>query len=265
MAGPYIFGVRHLSPAAAWHLRRTLDEVRPRLILVEGPSDFSDQMDWMCHPDTVLPAAMLAYTRESPVRTILYPFAVYSPEYQAILWAHQNGVECRFMDLPSSVFLAFDTDEPEDSDETPAVDTPTTEWVYHRLETLSGEAHDTFWERHFEQLTFPDAYRAAADAFGRQLREAAYADAPRRTAENLVREAYMKRTIQAAMNSGIPAEAVFCVCGAYHVAGLENGAVMTDAEEKTLPRVECCSTLMPYSYYRLSTRSGYGAGNKAPA
>lgn len=84
MAGPYIFGVRHLSPAAAWHLRRTLDEVRPRLILVEGPSDFSDQMDWMCHPDTVLPAAMLAYTRESPVRTILYPFAVYSPEYQAI-------------------------------------------------------------------------------------------------------------------------------------------------------------------------------------
>lgn len=132
--------MRHLSPAAAWHLRRTLDEVRPRLILVEGPSDFSDQMDWMCHPDTVLPAAMLAYTRESPVRTILYPFAVYSPEYQAILWAHQNGVECRFMDLPSSVFLAFDTDEPEDSDETPAVDTPTTEWVYHRLETLSGEA-----------------------------------------------------------------------------------------------------------------------------
>jgi len=142
---------------------------------------------------------------------------------------------------------------------------PTTEWVYHRLETLSGEEHDTFWERHFEQLTFPDAYRAAADAFGRQLREAAYADAPRRTAENLVREAYMKRTIQAAMNSGIPAEAVFCVCGAYHVAGLENGAVMTDAEEKALPRVECCSTLMPYSYYRLSTRSGYGAGNKAPA
>ena len=35
-------------------------------------------------------------------------------------------------------------------------------------------------------------------------------------AQAVVREAYMKRTIQAAMNSGIPAEAVFCVCGAYH-------------------------------------------------
>lgn len=45
MAGPYIFGVRHLSPAAAWHLRRTLAETRPQLILVEGPSDFSEQID----------------------------------------------------------------------------------------------------------------------------------------------------------------------------------------------------------------------------
>lgn len=265
MAGPYIFGVRHLSPAAAWHLRRTLAETRPQLILVEGPSDFSEQIDWLCHPDTVLPAAMLAYTKESPVRTILYPFAVYSPEYQAILWAHQNGVECRFMDLPSSVFLALDAAEPEDADAPPAGDTATTEWVYHRLETLSGEEHDTFWERHFEQLTAPGAYRAAADAFGRQLREAAYGDAPRRLAENLVREAYMKRTIQAAVESGIPAEAIFCVCGAYHVAGLESCAAMTDAEERALPRTECCATLMPYSYYRLSTRSGYGAGNKAPA
>ena len=28
--------------------------------------------------------------------------------------------------------------------------------------------------------------------------------------------------------------------------------------------MECSVTLMPYSYYRLSSRSGYGAGNKAP-
>ena len=38
-----------------------------------------------------------------------------------------------------------------------------------------------------------------------------------------------------------------------------------DAELKKLPRADSAATLMPYSYYRLSTRSGYGAGNKAPA
>ena len=44
MGTPVYFGVRHLSPAAAYHLRRALDEARPALVLVEGPSDLSDQM-----------------------------------------------------------------------------------------------------------------------------------------------------------------------------------------------------------------------------
>src|SRR6185503_14206623 len=34
--------------------------------------------------------------------------------------------------------------------------------------------------------------------------------------------------------------------------------------EKKLPRVDTVQTLMPYSYYRLSAQSGYGAGNGAP-
>lgn len=40
---------------------------------------------------------------------------------------------------------------------------------------------------------------------------------------------------------------------------------MTDAQLGLLPSVPCNVTLMPFSYYRLSTRSGYGAGNQAPA
>ena len=107
MSGPVFFGVRHLSPAAAFHLRQALDRAQPRLVLVEGPSDLNDQMEWLCHPETEFPAAILAYTKTPPVRTVLWPFAIYSPEVQAILWAHEHGVECRFMDLPSSVFLAL--------------------------------------------------------------------------------------------------------------------------------------------------------------
>ena len=107
MGGPVFFGVRHLSPAAAFHLRQALDELRPALILVEGPSDLNGQMHWLCHPETQFPAAILAYTRQAPVRTILYPLAVYSPELQAILWAHTHGTACRFMDLPSGAMLAL--------------------------------------------------------------------------------------------------------------------------------------------------------------
>ena len=257
MGGPVYFGVRHLSPAAAFQLRRALDEVRPELILVEGPSDLNGQMEWLCHPETKFPAAILAYTKEQPVRTILYPFALYSPEVQAILWAHEHHVPCRFMDLPSGVFLAMERPVipmPEDAADT-------TESVYERLETLTGEEHDTFWERNFEQA---EDYHAACNTFGRELRASVRED-PRRTAENAVREAFMKRVITQAVDSGVSAEKIFCVCGAFHVEGLRTCEAMKDEELAALPAVDSTSTLMPYSYYRLSTRSGYGAGNKAPA
>ena len=270
MGGPVLFGIRHLSPAAAFHLRRALDETRPRLVLVEGPSDLNDQMHWLCHSETEFPAAIMSYTAQPPVRTILYPFAVYSPEIQAILWAHEHGVPCRFMDLPSPVFLALQAAEEEialeeDQEDGGEEEAPmVSESVYRRLETLTGEEHDTFWERTFEQIETPEEYQAACNTFGNQLR-AASEDDPRQTAETLVREAYMKRTIQDAIDGGVPAEDIFCVCGAFHVAGLETCRPMTDEELQSLPRLESTATLMPYSYFRLSSRSGYGAGNKAPA
>ena len=64
MDGPVFFGVRHLSPGAAFRLRQALDACRPQLILVEGPSDLNAQMHWLCHPETKLPAAILAYTSQ---------------------------------------------------------------------------------------------------------------------------------------------------------------------------------------------------------
>lgn len=249
MGEPVYFGVRHLSPAAAFHLRKALDEARPELVLVEGPSDLNEQMKWLYHPDTQYPAAILAYTKTPPVRTILYPLAIYSPEVQAILWAYENKVPCRFMDLPSSVFLAMQKDEEADA--------PPTESVYERLEILTGEEHDTFWERNFEQCA---DYHAACNTFGSELRASGAVGA-----ENIVRESYMKRVILDTVKGGIPAEKIFCVCGAYHVDGLKNNSPMTDTELKKLPKADSAATLMPYSYYRLSTRSGYGAGNKAPA
>lgn len=278
MGGPVLFGVRHLSPAAAFRLRKALDEAKPELVLVEGPSDLNDQMRWLAHRSTRFPAAILAYTKEPPVRTVLWPFAIYSPEVQAILWASEHGVECRFMDLPSSVFLAFaeaaakraalqsEGDGGEAGDDDPGEPDAliTTESAYKQLETLTGEDHDTFWERNFEQLGDGEDFQTVNNTFGRQLR-AATLEGGRDLAETVVREAYMKRMVAQAIASGVPAEKIFCVCGSYHVAGLEENQPMTDEEESALPKVDCCATLMPYSYYRLSSRSGYGAGNKAPA
>src|ERR1043165_3150556 len=124
---PHIFGVRHLSPAAAWHLRQMLDRVRPKLVLIEGSDDADELIPHIVSPKSKLPIAILAYTADTPVRTFCYPLATYSPEYQALVWCQENKARARFMDLPSSVFLGLmdrgdgmavlDKDKPEDKKE----------------------------------------------------------------------------------------------------------------------------------------------------
>src|SRR5882762_2720262 len=104
---PLIFGVRHLSPAAAWHLRQLLDRVRPKLVLIEGSDDADDLISHIVSAKSKLPIAILAYTAAAPVRTFCYPLATYSPEYQALVWCQENKAKARFMDLPSSVFLGL--------------------------------------------------------------------------------------------------------------------------------------------------------------
>lgn len=264
MEHPVCFGIRHLSPAGAYHLRRLLDEREPELILVEGPSDFTALLGDIAGAETKPPIAVMAYTKESPIRTILYPFAEYSPEYQAVLWAKDHGVPCRFIDLPSGVFLGIqrpvtETTLSDDSENQGSGD------VYRLLDSQCREGgHEAFWEYTMEHSQTPEEYMAGAAVFGEELRSLTAgndSDWP----EILVREAYMRRQIARAAAEGFAPERTVVVTGAYHTAGLLSDApAMTDKERGELPAVECSVTLMPYSYYRLSSRSGYGAGNKAP-
>jgi predicted CopG family antitoxin len=292
-SSPHIFGVRHLSPAAAWHLRQLLDRVRPRLVLIEGSDDADQLIPHVVSPKSKLPIAILAYTADTPVRTFVYPLSNYSPEYQALLWCQEKKAKARFMDLPSSVFLGLydrddgtavldpekpeqkkddakadqDDDDAAEDDSSPSLEVqPARDSVYDQIARLAGEPdYETYWERHFEQLRGENSYVAAARSYGEELR--AMEDlSTRNSAENLVREAYMRRKIQQAVAEGFKPEQIVVVTGAFHasVLGPEHPA-MTDAEFAKLRRRESRMTLMPYSFFKLSSQSGYGAGNHAPA
>lgn len=262
MKHPYIFGIRHLSPAGAWHLTQFLEDKKPKLVLIEGPCDFNDQIENLTRKDTKPPVAILAYTKEAPVKTILYPMAEYSPEYQAVLWCSSHHAKCRFMDLPSGVFLALPSGrQPGREGEEGHMG------VYEQLDKKAGaDGQETFWERVIEHAGDTEGYHRGANTFGiclRELSRGSDSDWP----EILVREAFMRYKIAEAYEEGFAPEEIVVVTGAYHTAGfLEEQAVpMTKEEMESLPKLEASHTLMPYSNYRLSTRSGYGAGNKAPA
>lgn len=261
---PHIFGVRHLSPGGAYHLLQFLDEVKPTAVLVEGLADANDQIEYFTSKDTQLPIAILAYTEELPVRTLLYPFANYSPEYQALLWAKKHGALGEFIDLPSEVFIQLEHQISSSSREDTKESNRTS--VYEQWARLAGEEdHDSYWEYNFEHNLNKDTYRLAALEFGKSLRHLFY-DNQYEYAKNLIREAYMRRRIRKTIEAGHLPEKIVVVTGAYHATALGlDDEPMSDEEFEKLPRVKTKLTLMPYSYYRLSSRSGYGAGNNAPA
>ena len=107
------YGVRHHSPACAYFVGEFLSRAKPDVLLIEGPADLSSLIPQLCAPEVELPAAILAYTESTPVHTLLYPMAVYSPEHAAMRWAVRSGVEVRFCDLPSYCVLSTISDDSE--------------------------------------------------------------------------------------------------------------------------------------------------------
>lgn len=278
---PLCFGVRHLSPAGAFHLRRLLDDVRPQLVLVEAPVDLEPLLPDIVRPGTRPPIAMLAYTREPPVRSLLYPLMVYSPEYQAILWAREHDVPCRFMDLPSDVLLALlpecagtgddaygEAEEESDAQAAAAGESDTPGKSGTDGGTGSGEEQEFFWERVLEHAADGEAYRLGAAACGRQLRLRAAAEGQglrRKLAGLHIREAHMRRIMAQAVAAGVPAGRMVAVTGACHLEGLQTVPPLTDAELAALPRRPAGCTLMPYACKHLADRAGSGTGHKTPA
>ena len=254
---PFVFGIRHLSPAGAYYLKDFLNQVKPALVMIEGPSDFTDLIGDLGEKEVKPPIAVMAYTKELPIRTILYPFAEYSPEYQALLWAKEHQCSCRFCDLPSEIFMGIKAKKEEKE---LSFD------IYDALDKQSEDRdHETFWERTIEQCADMAGYKKGAQEFGKELRELSF-ECGEENKENLVREAYMRRKIAEAVKEGFEPEKIVVVTGSFHVEGILGGEpAMSDKELKSLPKAETMKTLMPYSYYRLSERSGYGAGNHAPA
>jgi len=265
MKTPHVFGIRHLSPGGAYHLRRFLNEIKPTAVLIEGPSDANDKIKYLTSPAVKPPIALLAYTEELPIETILYPFAEYSPEYQALLWAEENNAYSEFIDLPTEVFLAFDRARDINNEQGEHVS------IYDRWASSAGEKdHEVYWERFFEHNLNKDNYRLAVYEYSKSIRELSEQQDrlfnTKEYAVNLIREAFMRRNINKAIENGHSPDKIVIVTGAYHASALlysEND--MSEEEFKKLNRKSCKITLMPYSYYKLSSQSGYGAGNNAPA
>ena len=265
----HVLGIRHHGPGSARNVKAFLEKTRPDIILVEGPPEGDELLRWSAHSGFKPPIAILAYIPDQPHRAVFYPFAEFSPEWQAIYFGARENIPVRFMDLPLMHSFALDKKEK------PAEDTissnvlrhaeVTTE-VYrdplrHLAEAAGFDDGERWWEYMFEHRRNDEGIFDAVHEAMQTLR----AELPEKDdyIEKL-REAYMRKTIRQAEKDGY--QNIVVICGAWHAPALVNMPKQKDDNDllKGLPKVKVETTWIPWTYNRLTYASGYGAGIKSP-
>jgi hypothetical protein len=256
-----LLGVRHHGPGSARAVRAALAELRPDVVLVEGPPEADELVPLAADAGMEPPVALLAYVAGEPSRSAFWPFAVFSPEWQALGYALEAGVPVRFCDLPAANSLAGQPDGDAEHDQAVAVRIDPLGW-------LAGAAGYDDAERWWDDVVEhraggPSPFAAIAEAMA-TLRAHAPAVPAREAATEARREAHMRKVLRAALKEGHDRVAV--VCGAWHVPALADlpPAAADDRVLRGLPRVKVSATWVPWTHGRLASWTGYGAGVTSP-
>lgn len=293
----YWFPVRHHSPAAARHLAEALRARRPKLVFIEGPADATELVQHIVDTKTKPPVAIYSSYRdddnvlglagiESSAPDVpakfgaWYPLLPYSPEYVAMRVAKEIGAEVVFIDLPHHGLIKPHVADvaPEgaaigdaEADATEKADAGQLTWESLAVEstfykTLAAAAGYRSWPECWDALFEVGGRHDDAEAFRRDMTyfcAAVRATTPHARMENdgtFVREEHMWHAIETTLSARklAPKDAAV-VCGGFHVF-MRRELV----PPKELPKGTVYATVAPYSYFRTSELSGYGAGNRTP-
>ncbi|MCB1156619.1 MAG: hypothetical protein H7A25_04585 [Leptospiraceae bacterium] len=275
----HILGIRHHGPGSAKAVKTHLQKLKPDCVLIEGPPDSEDVLPLVMDKKMKPPVALLVYMEEEPQRAVFYPFAEFSPEWQAMQYALKKKVALHFMDLPIANRIALElkkeetekteeenttepvkTEEPEVEKE--ASEIPVNHDPFRYLAEAAGyKDGELWWEYTFEQReNSEDCFEAIQEAIHVLRTELPEVE----DEKEQLREAFMRKTIREAEAKY---KKIAIICGAWHGPALED---RTNEKEdaallKKLPAVKKIqSTWVPWTFSRLSMQSGYGAGIRSP-
>ncbi|MFV2113792.1 DUF5682 family protein [Micromonospora sp. LOL_025] len=300
---PYLIGVRHHSPALAAVVPALLDAAGAEVVCIELPADFQRWLPYLSDPAARAPLALVgSHGADGPMG--FYPFADFSPELAAIRWARQRGVEVICCDLPLADpgWTAGATDPATVPDPTAGAEpaaggepgpdagepVPGLRRSYAAALSASGTGRDgdDLWDRVVEVRAPgcpPEAVRRAALGVGWAMRTDS-ADRDGVPARDLARERHMRRVLAEA---GVDGRRVAAVIGAFHapalvttpsaadvaVAPIRPGTAAADPVRSvtTAPGpaatdggATAVTSLVPYAFDLLDSRSGYPAGIRDP-
>jgi len=278
----HLFGIRHHGPGCARSLLKALEHLQPDCLLVEGPPEGEAVLPLLADADLEPPVALLVYNPENSQQAAFYPFAVFSPEWNALHYGLMHGIPTRFIDLPmahqfaltppdaeiAAVEIAAADDEASSSADQadPAATDPRLDpldWLGRAAGYGDGEScWNHLVEERGDSLELFAAIREAMTTVRAET------PGPERSAamqqREMRREAHMRKCLRQAQKEGFARIAV--VCGAWHIPALAEMPLAKADNEllKGLPRVKVAATWAPWSYRNLSSASGYGAGVTSP-
>lgn len=258
----HFLGIRHHGPGSARALERALEELNPDVVVLETAPETASVLALAAEDDMRPPVAMLLYEPEVGGRAVYFPVAAFSPEWTALRYAYRRGIPVEPFDLSQGQIFALETQSvaPELFPSAAQIlQAAPLDYIAAAAGYPDGES---WWNHAFEERRSGglEVFAAVAELM-RGLRETlAIPESP----IDQYREAVMRKTLRAVEKKY---QNVAVVCGAWHVPALENPPLAkTDvALLKTLPKaVKINVTWIPWSYRRLTFRSGYGAGVDAP-
>lgn len=264
----HILGIRHHGPGSAKNVASYLKKLQPDIILVEGPPEAESQLKWVIHKEMKLPVALLAYNTENPKQAVFYPFAEFSAEWQALYYGVYNNIPVRFFDLPLAHSFALEKPaeikeslEAEENTDNKAIPPVNSDPFSYFAEAEGYSDGELWWEMHFESRSDDaeifEAVKEAVTALRESLPE-------KEDNREKLREAFMRKGIRTAEKERYYKIAV--ICGAWHVPALINMPPQKDDNEllKGLSKAKVETTWIPWTFNRLTYRSGYGAGVRSP-
>jgi len=269
-----VFGIRHHGPGSARSLVAALSEYQPDAVLIEGPADADPLLRWVLADGMTPPLALLAYAPDRPQTAAFWPYAAFSPEWQAMIYAMQRDIEVGFCDLPAASTLARwsrrpsqddDLDEPEAvADETPSAPPLEQHDPLAILAEVAGyDDPERWWDDLVEsRLDSSSPFPMITDAMAELRMIMAPGSHDHREAR---REAFMRQKLREALKRGRKRVAV--VCGAWHAPVLRWPLPPAAADARTLrgaPRRKITVTWVPWTHQRLASATGYGAGVASP-
>ncbi|MEO6189626.1 MAG: DUF5682 family protein, partial [Saprospiraceae bacterium] len=257
-----IFGIRHHGAGSAKRLYSALNKFKPDEICIEMPFESLELITQLKVTPHICPLAFLYYNKENSKQSMYYPFAEFSPEYQAIKYSFEQNIPIIPIDLPAGMSLIpsnfkKETEVGLNSDQQHMINDP-----LGYLARQSGyKDTERWWDSYFESWTEDEELFNIIHNLMLELRTNSKGIDDY---ETLLREEFMRQQINICINKS--PEKLAIVCGAWHSPALSTYAILPSKKVNldSLKNLSIGSSIIPWTYSRLALNRYYSAGIESP-